>query len=82
MHASKGKNMNTEKSKLKSSKSKNKYDLVGIDGNAFAIMGYVRRALIESGHEDKVEEYFAKAKSGNYNNFIVVSLDYVDMANG
>lgn len=82
MHASKGKNMNTEKSKLKSSKCKNKYNLVGVDGNAFAIMGYVRRALIESGHGDKVEEYFAKAKSGNYDNLVVVSLDYIDMANG
>lgn len=82
MQASKGKNMNTEKNKLKSSKRKNKYNLVGIDGNAFAIMGYVRRALIESGHGDKVEEYFTKAKSENYDNLIVVSLDYVDMANG
>ena len=46
------------------------------------VMGYVRRALIESGHEDKVEEYFAKAKSGNYDNLVAVSLDYIDMANG
>ena len=82
MQASKGKNMNTEKSKLKSSKRKNKYDLIGVDGNAFMVMGYVRRALIESGHGDKVEEYFAKAKSGNYDNLVVVSLDYIDMANG
>ena len=74
--------MNTKKSKLKSSKRKNKYNLVGVDGNAFMVMGYVRRALIESGHEDKVEEYFAKAKSGNYDNLVAVSLDYIDMANG
>ena len=82
MQASKGKNMNTEKSKLKSSKRKNKYNLVGVDGNAFMVMGYVRRALIESGNKDKVAEYFSKAKSGNYDNLIIVSLDYIDMANG
>ncbi len=49
-------------------REKHEFDLVGIDGNAFMVMGYVRRALIESGHKDKVEEYFAKAKSGNYDN--------------
>lgn len=75
------KNMNTKNSKMKNSKRKNKYDLIGLDGNAFAIMGYVRRALIESGHGNKVEEYFAKAKSGNYDNLVVVSLDYIDIAN-
>ena len=75
------KNMNTKISKMKNSKRKNKYDLIGVDGNAFAIMGYVRRALIESGHGNKVEEYFAKAKSGNYDNLVVVSLDYIDIAN-
>lgn len=74
--------MNTKNSKMKNSKRKKKYNLVGVDGNAFAIMGYVRRALIESGNKDKVAEYFSKAKSWNYDNLIVVSLDYIDMANG
>lgn len=81
MRPSKGRFMNTKNSKLKSSKRKKKYNLVGVDGNAFMVMGYVRRALIESGHGDKVAEYFAKAKSGNYDNLVAVSLDYIDIAN-
>lgn len=62
--------------------AKKKYNLAGVDGNAFAIMAYVRRALIESGHRDKVSEYMEKAKSGNYNNLVVVSLEYIDLSNG
>ena len=61
---------------------KDKYTLAGIDGNAFAIMAYVRRSLIESGHGDKVSEYLEKAKSGNYENLVAVSLKYIDISNG
>ena len=36
--------------------SKKHYDLVGIDGNAFNVMGYVRRAMKECGFsKDEIE---------------------------
>ncbi len=61
---------------------KRKYKLVGINGNAFYIMGYVRNALRESGHRDKIDEYIKKAMSGNYTNLLAVSQEYIDIANG
>ena len=58
-----------------------KYDLVGVDGNAFSVMGYVRRALKETGLRDLMEEYSNKAMSGDYNNLLSVSIEYLDKAN-
>ena len=58
-----------------------KYSLVGVDGNAFAILGYVGRALKNEGLRDKVDEMIARATSGDYSNLICVCMDYVDMAN-
>jgi len=58
-----------------------KYDLVGVDGNAFAVMGYTARALKNEGLYDKVAEMRDKAMSGDYSNLICVCMDYVDMAN-
>ena len=59
-----------------------RYSLVGVDGNAFGIMGYTSRALKETGHRDLVDEMFSKATSGDYNHLISVCLDYLDIANG
>lgn len=58
-----------------------KYDLVGIDGNAFSVMAYVSRALKTEGLKELVAEYQSKATSGDYNNLLAVSLDYIDKAN-
>lgn len=58
-----------------------KYNLVGIDGNAFAIMGYVQKALRNEGLKGKVDEYIKAATSGNYNNLLTQSLKYIDIAN-
>jgi hypothetical protein len=58
-----------------------KYDLVGVDGNAFAIMGYTARALKHEGLRDKVDEMHARAMKGNYDNLIMVCMEYIDMAN-
>jgi len=51
--------------------------LVGEDGNAFAIMGRVIKALKRAGHHDLVEEYKKRATSGDYNNLLAVTMDYV-----
>lgn len=58
-----------------------KYSLIGVDGNAFAIMGYTSRALKNEGLRDKVEEMQSEAMSGDYNNLICVCMKYIDMAN-
>ena len=58
-----------------------KYSLVGVDGNAFSIMGYTARALKREGLRDKVDEMHKRAESGDYDNLIRVCLEYVDMAN-
>ena len=59
-----------------------KYSLVGVDGNAFAIMGYTARALKKTGHADLVENMLSRAKSGDYENLIFVCQKYIDIANG
>lgn len=58
------------------------YSLVGVDGNAYAIMGYVKRAMRKCGFSlEEQKEYIEKAMSGDYNNLLVVSMDYVDKCN-
>lgn len=49
-----------------------------VDGNAFAVMGAVVRALKRAGQADKVAEYRQKAMSGDYNNLLAVSMEYAD----
>lgn len=59
-----------------------KYDLVGIDGNAFSIMGYVTRGMREQGFSrSDINAYLADAKSSDYNHLLVVSIDMVDKLN-
>ena len=59
-----------------------KYCLVGVDGNAYAVMGYVKNAMKEQGFtEEEIKEYLESAKSSDYNNLLCVSMDYVDKCN-
>lgn len=58
-----------------------KYSLVGVDGNAYAIMGYVSKALRHSGLSDLCSSYIEEATSGDYDNLLAVSLEYIDKAN-
>lgn len=58
-----------------------KYTLIGVDGNAFAIMGYTARALRETGNKDLVKKMQEEATAGDYNNLICVCDKYVDIAN-
>ena len=58
------------------------YDLVGIDGNAFSIMGYVRKAMRKEGYSsEEIEKYTNEAKSGDYMHLICVSQDMVEQLN-
>ena len=58
-----------------------RFTLIGVDGNAFAIMGYTARALKRVGLSDKVDEMYEKAKSGNYYQLIATCDEYIAMAN-
>lgn len=58
------------------------YTLVGIDGNAFSIMGFVARIMRQHGHSrDEIEQYRKEAMSSDYNNLLCISMDMVDMIN-
>ena len=58
-----------------------KYDLVGIDGNAFSVMGYTARALKNEGMRDLVDKMHEEATTSDYDNLLRVCMKYVDMAN-
>lgn len=57
------------------------YDLVGVDGNAFSVMGYTARALKQTGHSDLVDQMHKEAMSGDYDNLLYVCMKYIDIAN-
>ena len=57
------------------------YSLVGIDGNAFSVMGYTARALKNTGHRDLVDKMYAEATAGDYDNLLSVCMSYIDIAN-
>ena len=59
------------------------YSLIGVDGNAFAIIGYITRAMKKEGkNNESIEEYRKNAMSGNYDNLLCVSQNMIDELNG
>jgi hypothetical protein len=48
------------------------------DGNAFFIMGRVTKALRRAGHADLIDQYRKEAMSGDYDNLLRVTMDYVE----
>ena len=54
-------------------------ELSGADGNAFAVMGKVSKALRRGGHEELVAPYKKEAMAGDYNNLLRVSMEYVEV---
>ncbi len=53
--------------------------LIGEDGNAFAIIGRVRKALRQAGHTDLVAQFTADATSGDYDHLLVTCMKYVNV---
>ena len=54
--------------------------LVGEDGNAFAIMGRVSKALKRAGADKGyIDKYIAESMSGNYDHLLNVAMEYVDV---
>jgi len=61
------------------SKSGIEVKLIGNTGNAFYILGKVANALKKDGMNDLAKEYLVEAKSGDYDNLLCVTMDYVDI---
>ena len=54
-------------------------ELVGEDGNAFAIMGRVQKALKRAGNDSEVvDSYLKQAMSGDYDHLLAVTLAFVE----
>jgi len=56
-----------------------KVKLVGEDGNAFNILGKVSKALRRGGYPELADEYKEKAMSGNYDELLQTTLEYVEV---
>ena len=64
--------------KMKGPKEKPVLKLVGEDGNAFAILGRVRKALKEAGSDSEyIEKFTEEAESGDYDNLLRTVMKYV-----
>lgn len=60
-------------------KQKPKVKLIGRDGNAFFIIGTVKKALLDAGMEHEADEFMRKATAGDYNHLLQVVMEYVDV---
>jgi hypothetical protein len=59
-----------------------RFSLIGVDGNAFCVMGYTARAMRRSGFtQDEIDKMYEEAESGDYNNLLCVCNDYVEKCN-
>lgn len=61
---------------------KGNYSLIGIDGNAYSIMGYVSRAMKDTGHtKEEVDAYLKDAMSSDYSHLVRVSNNMIEKIN-
>lgn len=58
------------------------YSLIGVDGNAYSIMGYTARAMKDAGcSKEEVDKMHEEAMSGDYSNLICVCDNWIDKVN-
>ena len=54
--------------------------LAGTDGNAFAVLAKVKRALQDAGvPQEEREEFFQEATSGDYDHLLQTAMRWVDV---
>ena len=59
-----------------------KYSLIGIDGNAFSIMGYTRKAMKECKYKtEEIDAYVKDAMKSDYNHLLNVSIEQIKKCN-
>jgi hypothetical protein len=64
---------------MKGPDQKPEVKLVGEDGNAFAIMGRVSKALQRAGADNEyVDQYRKESMAGDYDNLLMVAMKYVE----
>ena len=60
-----------------------KYTLVGVNGNAFSVMGYVKNAMRKEGmSKEDITKYREDVMIGDYNHLLRVSMAMVNKLNG
>jgi len=52
--------------------------MVGHDGNAFAILGKARQALIDHDRADLVDRFIAEARAGDYDHLLQTCIRWFD----
>ena len=58
------------------------FSLIGVDSNAFVIMGYTSNAMRQAGYnQEEVERYQRIAQSGDYNQLLVLSNEWIEKCN-
>ena len=58
------------------------YTLVGVNGNAFAIMAYVKDAMDDAKmSKEDIGAYIKDATSSDYNHLLMVSCEMIDKVN-
>ena len=65
---------------MKGPSTKPTVKLIGHNGNAFSVMGLVKKALKHAGADKEyVDKYLNAATSGDYDHLLVVSMEYVEV---
>jgi len=54
-------------------------NLIGGDGNGFAILGIVQRALERHGYRDLAVQYIEEAIMGDYDHLLRTTMEYVNV---
>ena len=63
--------------------TKKNYTLADVDGNAFAIMAYVRSAMMREGKSnEEIDNYHKDAQSSDYHHLLQVSVEMCERLNG
>jgi len=52
-------------------------ELIGNDGNAFAVLGAVSKALRQNGHASEVDKFQKEATSGDYDHLLQTVMNWV-----
>lgn len=61
-------------------KQKPTVKLIGLDSNAFAVLGRVQDALRKAGADDEyIAQYQREATSGDYSNLLLITMEYVNV---
>ena len=65
---------------MKGPLSKPTVKLIGHDGNAFSIMGRVKKALMQAGADrEYIDKYLKEATVADYSYLLAVSMEYVNV---